>query len=244
MTASSPPKSAEKPPSVWEDLLEVVYAPRAVFERRVNYQAFGLAMVILTVASTAIFFATRSTLEPIFDATVKQQVAEVLKQNPQIKEEQVQGMQGWMRGSIAGVILLSPIALPFLAGLFLWVVGKFFDSSAGLVGTIMIATYSYVTRLLGFVAGGIMALVLPEDQVTTFFSISLSPARFFDPATTSASMMGALARLDLFLLWQVGIQIVGLKVLGKLSTANAAAIAIIVWMLGMVPLIPALIKGQ
>lgn len=243
MTATPPSKTADKPPSVWEDLLEVVYAPRAVFQRREKYVAFGLAMVILTVVSTAIFFGVKSTLEPVFDATVKQQVAEVLRQNPQLKEEQVAGMTGWMRGSIAGIILIAPVLLPFLAGLCLWLVGKFFDSKAGPVAAIMVATYAYVPRVLGFVASGIMALVLPEDQLKSFFSISFSPARLVDQDATSPGLLGLLARADIFIFWQVAIQTIGLSVLGKISTGKAAAIAIIVWLLGMLPLVPAILKG-
>jgi hypothetical protein len=238
----SSPAPASAPPSVWEDLLEVVYAPRAVFERREKYVAFGLAMVILAVVATGIFFATKSALEPALDGLVKQQVAEAIRKNPQLTEEQMQGAIPVIRATTAGFILASPVVLPFLAGLLLWVVGKFFDSKAGLGAAVMVATYAWVPRLLGLVAAGVMALVLPEDQVKSFISLTFSPARFVNEETTSVGMLGLLARADLFIIWQVVIQAIGMSVLGKISTAKGAIIAIVVWILAMLPLIPALIS--
>jgi hypothetical protein len=237
MTSPSP---APSPPSVWEDLLEVVYAPRAVFQRREKYVAFGLAMLILAVVATGIFFATRSALEPALDGLVQQQVAEALRKNPQLTEEQMQAARPMIRGTTVGFILASPVVFPLLAGLLLWAVGKLFDSKAGLGAAVMVATYAWVPRLLGLVAAGIMALVLPEDQVKSFISLTFSPARFVNEATTSVGVLGLLARADLFIIWQVVIQAIGMSVLGKVSTASGAAIAIIVWVLAMLPLIPAL----
>lgn len=240
MTATAP---AQRLPSVWEDLLEVVYAPRSVFQRRLEYQAFGFAMIILAAVSAGIFFATRNGLDPVLTATVKQQVAEISRQNPQFKEEQLTSMQGWIKGSITGTLLLAPLFVPFLSGFFLWLTGKFFESKASFGGMLMVATYAYVPRLLGFVASSLLAVLLPEEQLKSFFSISFSPAHFADPATTSQAMLGLLVRFDLFLIWEVIITAVGVSVFGKVSMGRALLIAAIVWALGFVPLIPALMRG-
>lgn len=236
----SSPAPASSSPSAWEDLLEVVYAPRAVFQRREKSVAFGLAMLILAVVAAGIFFATKSALEPALDGLVKQQIAEAIRKNPQLTEEQMQGAVPMMRGTTIGFILASPIVLPLVTGLLLWVVGKFFDSKAGLGATVMVATYAWVPRLLGLVAAGVMALVLPEDQVKSFISLTFSPARFVNEATTSVGVLGLLARADIFIIWQVVIQAIGMSVLGKISVAQGAIIAIAVWLLALLPLIPAL----
>jgi hypothetical protein len=242
MTTPPAAKAAAPVPSVWEDLLEVVYAPRAVFQRREKYVAFGLAMVILAVVATGIFFATKSALEPALDGLMKQQVAEALRKNPQLTEEQMQGAMPVMRGTTIGFILASPIVLPLLTGLLLWLVGKFFESKTSLGAAIMVATYAWVPRLLGLVAGGIMALVLPEDQIKSFFSITFSPARLVNEETTSLGLLGVLARADIFIIWQVVIQTIGISVLGKISMGKAAVIAFVVWLLAMLPLVPALMS--
>ena len=58
----------DRPPSVWEDLLEIFYAPRAVFERRRETPAFGLALIVFTVLVVGLSFAFRGAMEPVFDA--------------------------------------------------------------------------------------------------------------------------------------------------------------------------------
>jgi hypothetical protein len=242
MTApsSGKPASPSPVPSVWEDLLEVLYAPRAVFARREKYVAFGLAMVIVTVAATAVFFAIKGALEPALDGLMKQQLAEALRRNPQVSAEQMQGALPVMRGTTIGFILASPIVMPLLTGLMLWLVGKFFESKAGLGAAVMVATYAWVPRLLGLVVGGILALVLPEERLTSLFSITVSPAQLVDQQTTSLGVLSVLARADLFIIWQVIIQTIGIAVLGKMSTGKAAVIAITVWLLAMLPILPSL----
>ena len=42
------PVPAERPPSLWEDLLEIFYAPRAVFERGSSYSALHFAAHAVT----------------------------------------------------------------------------------------------------------------------------------------------------------------------------------------------------
>ena len=231
----------DRPPSVWEDLLEVSFSPRAVFERRRETVAFGIAMVILTVVTAAVYFATQSGLDPVLDLMVKQQMAEILRKNPQMTAEQLSGAAGMMRGTTAAGIILFPILMPLVAGLLLWVIGKFFESKAEFGAAIMVATYSYVARFLGFVVSSLLAVVLPEDQLRSFFSISLSLARFLDPDTTSVGVLGAAARIDAFLLWQTVIIGIGMAVMGRIGTGRGMAIAFTVWALGLVMLIPALI---
>ena len=229
-------------PSVLEDFVDILYQPAAVFERRRETVAFGLAMVLLTVLSAVVFFATKSGFDPVLDVMVKQQAAEILRANPALTPEQLAGSTGMMKGGIIGTMLAYPLIIPFLAGLLMWVIGKFFDSKLAIGAAVMVATYSYVPRFIGFIVASLMAVLLPEDQITSFFSISLSPARFLDPATHSIGVMSLLARLDLFLIWQTVIAGVGISVLGGVSRGRGMTVAILVWLLGFIPLIPALLK--
>lgn len=229
-------------PSVLEDLVDILYQPAAVFERRRETVAFGLAMILLAVLSAVVFFATKSGFDPVLDVMVKQQAAEILRANPTLTPEQVAASSGMMKGGIIGTMLAYPLIIPFLAGLLMWVVGKFFDSRMAIGAAIMVATYSYVPRFIGFIVASLMAVLLPEDQITSFFSISLSPARFLDPATHSIGVMSLLARLDLFLLWQTFVAGVGVSVLGGVSRGRGMTVAFLVWLLGFLPLIPALLR--
>ena len=229
-------------PSIFEDLVDILYQPAAVFERRRETVAFGLAIVILTALSAVVFFATKSGFDPVLDVMVKQQSAEILRSNPQLTAEQLAASTGMMKGGIIGTMLAYPLIIPFLAGLLFWVVGKFFDSKLAIGAAVMVATYSYVPRFIGFIVSSLMAVLLPEDQITSFFSISLSPARFLDPATNSIGVLSVLARLDLFLIWQTVIAGIGISVLGGVSRGRGMTVAFLVWLLGFLPLIPALLK--
>lgn len=234
---------AKNEPSVLEDLVDILYQPGVVFERRRETVAFGLAMVILTVLTAVIYFATRSGFEPVLDAMAKQQIQEILRQNPTLTEEQLAGSKGLMKWGTVGAILAYPLVGPLLVGLLLWVFGKFFGSKAAIGAAVMAATYAYVPRLLGFLASSLMAVLLPEEQVTSVFSVSLSPARFLDPGT-GVNLLGAAARLDLAILWQTAICGIGISVFGGVSRAKGLAIAGIVWLLGFLPLLPGIIAGQ
>lgn len=229
-------------PSIFEDLVDILYQPAAVFERRRETVAFGLAILILTALSAVVFFATKSGFDPVLDVMVKQQSAEILRANPELTPEQLSASTGMMKGGIIGTMLAYPLIIPFLAGLLFWVVGKFFDSKLAIGAAVMVATYSYVPRFIGFIVSSLMAVLLPEDQITSFFSISLSPARFLDPATNSIGVMSVLARLDLFLIWQTVIAGIGISVLGGVSRGRGMTVAFLVWLLGFIPLIPALLR--
>ncbi|HMV31672.1 MAG: YIP1 family protein [Gemmatimonadales bacterium] len=229
-------------PSLFEDLLDILYKPAEVFARRRETVAFGAAIVVLSVLTAAVLLATRSAFEPALEAMAKQQIAEVMRQNPTLTEAQIAPMRGMMRTGTLVSMAVYPAIAPFLIGLLLWVAGKFFESRAGIGAAIMVAAYGYVPRFVGFIAASIMAVLLPEGQVTSLFSLSLSPARFMDPGT-SAGVLGAAARLDVFLLWQTVVCGIGMSVMGQVSRGRGMAIAFIVWALGFIMLIPALVKG-
>ncbi len=229
-------------PSLFEDLLDILYKPAEVFERRRETIAFGGAVLLLSVLTGAVLLATRSAFEPALEAMAKQQIAEVMRQNPSLTEAQIAPMRGMMRNGTLVSMIAYPAIAPFVIGLLLWVAGKFFESRAGIGAAIMVAAYGYVPRFLGFIVASVMAVLLPEDQVTSLFSISLSPAKFMDPGT-SVGLLGAAARFDIFLLWQTVVCGIGMSVMGQVSRTRGLAIAFIVWALGFIMLIPALVKG-
>jgi hypothetical protein len=65
--------------------------------------------------------------------------------------------------------------------------------------------------------------------------VSLGVGRFLDPDATSMTMLAVVGRIDLFTLWVTVLVAVGLKVVGKATTAQAAAAAAIVWIAGGLP---------
>lgn len=230
MTVSVP---SERPPSLWEDLLEIFYAPRAVFERRRETPAFGLALVVLVVILVGLTAAFRGVMEPIFDVEWKRGMAAAIKQNPQLTEEQLSAFktmsQKWMLVSVTGIWFV----LPLLVGLVYWVVGKLLDSKAQLGQVMMIAVYACFPRVLETILGAVQVLVLPEDSITSRYSITLGVGRFLDPSKPLP--LAILGRVDVFTLWVTFILAVGMEVMGKIPRGRAFLAAGIMWAIGALP---------
>lgn len=232
--------ATDRPPSMWEDLLEVFYAPTAVFQRRRETPAFGLALVLLVIIAVILTIVFKTVNEPIMDAEASRGMAAAMKQNPQMTEEQVnQGKKFF--GNFAPIIVgVYFLIAPLLVGLCLWLVGKLVESKAQLGQMMMVATYAMFPRLLEAIVNSVQVLLLPEHLITGRFSVTLGVGRFLNPDTQQV-LISILGRVDLFTLWVTFICAVGLAVMGKITMGRAAVAATIVWALGaLFPLIGAL----
>lgn len=231
-----------KDPSVFEDILEIFYSPTAVYERRKDQPAFGLALVIFAVLFVGLFWLLQSAMEPIFDAEMKRGMAAAVKQNPQLTPEMVEKMSGFGRKfaifGIAGYALLGPM----IVGLVLWLFGKFVSAKQELGQAMMVATLAFFPRVVQELVNGLQALILPEESLTSQYSVSLSPARFLNPDTANPLVLALLGRVDLFTLWMTALMAIGLAITGKISRGQAAVAAAGVWLVGGLPQIWGAVK--
>jgi hypothetical protein len=78
------------------------------------------------------------------------------------------------------------------------------------------------------------AVVLPDGAITSRYSVSLGPARFLDP-TASPMTLALLGHIDVFTIWTAVLVAIGLKVVARASTAQAAVAAAAVWLIGLLP---------
>jgi hypothetical protein len=226
--------STEGTPSVWEDLLEIFYAPTAVFERRRETPAFGMALMIFLVLVLGLTIAFRSTMQPIFDAEFDRGMAQAMKQNPKLTPEMM--AQGRAMGEkflyvgVAGYALLAPIII----GLCLWLAGKLVESKAEAGQMIMVATYGMFPRVLEALLNAIQVLVLPDDALNGRYAVSLGLGRFLDP-DHQQMLLAILGRVDLFTIWITVLLAIGLSVMGRIPRGRAAIAAAAVWCLGAIP---------
>jgi hypothetical protein len=242
MTATQSP--VERPPSVWEDLLEIFYAPTAVFARRRETPAFGLALIVFMVLLVGLSFAFRGTMEPVFDVEFKRGMAQAMKENPKLTPEMMeQGKEMAKKFMFVGVAAFALLA-PIILGLLLWVVGKLFESKAEVGQAIMVTTYAMFPRALETILNAVQMLVLPDESVTSRFSLTLGVGRFLDPDTAGPLVMAIAGRLDLFTLWITVLIAIGLSVMGKISKSNAAIAAAIMWMIGAIPAVWGAIRAS
>ena len=214
------------------DLIEIFYAPSAVFSRRSDGK-FGLPYVALVVIGAIIFLATKNLLQPVVDAEIARGMAQAAAKSKMTPEQMASAASiGRTIGSF-GLIAFYVIA-PFLIGLWIWLAGSL--AKVPKIGTVavMIATFSIFPRLVGSVVGAILSAVLPESSLTSAAAISISPARFVDP-TTSPGVYALMGRFDLFVLWGVVLIAIGVQAAGRGTRKQAWITAIGAWVIASLP---------
>jgi len=226
----------EKPPGILEDFLDVFVAPAALFRRRVDGK-FGLALLVLTVLTAVLFFATRGLIAPIMDAEITRSLAA----NPNLTPEQIQAARG-VAGTFAtiAVVIGMPIAVLVL-GLVTWIVGRLVSAKLSYAQGATIAAFSLFPKLVEGVVGAVQAAMMDEASLTSRFKISLGMGRFLDSQTINPALLAFLGRVDVFTLWVTILIAIGLKQMGRITTGQAAIGAAIIWAVGSLPtLLPAL----
>src|SRR5688572_1590799 len=114
---STPTTPAEKA-GLWEDFVDIFYAPSAVFARRQNANAFvPILVVTLLIGLIGIFSMDATSM--IIDAETRRQMAS----NPQMAQltpDQLAGMRTFQRyAAAAGAFVATPIMIVVI-GLALW----------------------------------------------------------------------------------------------------------------------------
>ena len=226
--------AATKAPSLWEDLLEIFYAPRAVFERRRETPAFGMAILVLVILGVGLTLAFASITEPIFTAEFNRGMAASAKNNPQMTPEMIAKARAFSMKFTPAIVALFSAVGPLLIGLCAWLVAKLFESKAQLGQMMMVATYAMFPRLIEAILNAVQLLLLPEDTIKGRYSVSLGLGRFLDPDTQQL-LLSILGRVDVFTIWVTFIIAVGISVMGKIPMARAAMAAVVVWILGALP---------
>lgn len=230
MTASVSP---ERPPSLWEDLLEIFYAPTAVFTRRRETPAFGLALVLFVLVMFGLTFAFRGLMEPLFDVEINRSMAQAARNNPQMTPEAIEAGKAIARKFVLPGVAITLFVLPLLVGLVFWVIGKVLDSKAQIGQVMMVSTYAFFPRVVETILNAVQMLVLPENSITSRYSLTLGVGRFLDPSNLLP--MAILGRLDIFTLWITFLLGTGMAVMGKMPKGRAYLAAALMWIVGAFP---------
>jgi hypothetical protein len=225
---ATPPKAG-----IWEDFIDILREPSEVFERRRDGQ-FGLALVILVVISTILYFALRNGLGPITDAEISRQAAAMAEKNPQISAEQLSSMRGMMETfAMFGTIIFIPIGV-LITGVLLWLAGKLLEAKIAFTAGMMIATYAQVPRILEIVISALQGLFLPPESITSRYSVTLGIGRFLSPDTNPV-LLTLLGGIDLFTIWTLVLMAIGMAVVARVSLQRGAIAVVLVWIVGLLP---------
>ena len=229
--------------AVWEDFIDIFYAPSAVFRRRENGNFF-IPLAIITILCGVLFYLNTGTLQPMFDAEFDRQMRMAMRQNPNIPAEAVERMRGFtMRIQQVAMFVFIPLAI-FGVGVTTWLVGKLFDAKQTFRAALVVAAYSYAPRILDSVLHGLQGLLLDPAEIDGRFRLSLGVGRFLDPDVVSPLLLAVVGRIDLITIWITVLIAIGLAVTGRIPLGKAAIAAAIVWFVGGLPLILPALRGM
>ena len=219
---------------LWEDFVDIFYAPSSVFARRSDGK-FGMPLLFLVLVGTVLFFLTKNATQPIMDAEFARQSAVAMRRNPSLTAEQMAGGRGFFETMAPLFFALFLTISIFGTGLVLWVVGKLFDAKESVAAAIMIATYAEVPRLVQILTNAAQGLVMSPEKLNSMNAVGFSLARFMDPDNASQVLIALAARVDLFTIWITVLLAIGLHVVGKIPKQQAAIVAAITWAVGALP---------
>jgi hypothetical protein len=226
--------------AIWEDFIDIFYAPSSVFRRRETGNFF-IPLAVITVMCGVLFYLNSGALQPMFDAEFDRGMAMATRQNPNIPPEAVERMRGFVsRIQVVMIFVFIPIAI-FGVGVATWLGGKLVDAKQTFRAALMVGAYAYSPRILDGVLQGLQGLFLDPAQLDGRFRLTLGIGRFLDPDTTSPLLLAVVGRMDLITIWITALIAIGLCVTGRITLGKAAIAAAFVWLVGGLPLIiPAL----
>ena len=225
-------------PSRWDDYLDVYGAPSRLFERRSDGK-FGHAMLVFIIAAAVLYFATRTAMEPIMNAEFERGMAA----NPNLTPEQMEA--GRKFAGIAGgifVLVGTPIMMLLLGGI-IWIVARVLGKALGYSQGATIATFAMFPRLVESVVSAAQALLMDEQNLNSRYKVSLGLGRFFDHETANPVVLALLGRIDVFTIWVTVLIAIGIKVMGRATTGQAVLGAVVVWLIGAIPMLIQAMRG-
>src|ERR1700693_791344 len=108
---------------LWEDFVDIFYAPSSVFARRSDGK-FGMPLLFLVAVGTVLFFLTKNAMQPIMDAEFARRSADMMRKNPQLTSEQLASGRGLIETFGPVFFALGLTLSVFGTGLVLWLVAK------------------------------------------------------------------------------------------------------------------------
>jgi len=226
-----------------EDFIDIFVSPAKVFARRAKASPM-VPYLVVCVVLVGLFFASKNALAPIFAAEMQKGIDAAIKANPQLTPEVMDKAKPMMNitVNIAGVVIVPCILL--VLGLVTWILGRVLGGTLSFGTGLLIASYAWMPRIIESVCGLVQGLLLDVGSMTSRFQLSASVARFLDPPTGAQGLYQLLGQIDVFSIWVAFLFAVGLVNAGKIPRNKAIAAGLIMWVIGALPAIWAVLTGK
>jgi hypothetical protein len=230
-------------PSVWEDFIDIFYAPSAVFARRARGNVW-IPLTVVTLMIGGLFFLNSGVLQPVMEAEFNRGIAIAMRSNPRLTPEMLDGFrQAGMRIAQVAGFVFTPIAIS-MTGCALWLIGKLFEARQTFQAALVVAAYADAPRILEAVLNGLQGLLLDPSQLNGRYRLSLGVGRFFDPDTASPILLALVGRVDVFTIWITILLAIGLSATGGISRSRAAMAGALVWFAGALPALSQVLRSM
>lgn len=230
MTEATEVPASARAASIWEDLVDIFFSPREVFERR-RFDGFGPALLLLTVLLVILTIPTQLSLAGMMTDVLREGLATAGGAEPTTAQiDQMRRIS--MIAGVAGTAVTVPVAA-IVSGLVLSGLGGLAGVRLPVRAAILVAVWSGFPRVWAMVVTMLQGSLLEPVRMT---DLSLGPARFLD-ADASPVLVGLLSRLDIFTVWAVVLAAIGVMVIGGASRGKAVALAVAVWLVGSIPVV-------
>ena len=219
---------AAKPASLWEDFIDLFYAPSTVFDRRRNANPWPVILIV-TGLLLAITVLTFNSLAGIMEPVMRRAMEKAMASNPQFTQDMMDTQLRRSMKIAPWFPVFTPI-LMLLGAVVLWLIAKLFGSKANYTQSLLIVAYACISFVVGTLITGVQALVLDTTKYTNPIQLSIGPARFVDVSTSSPWVLGLLLTLDLLSIWRLALLAIGVHVIGRTSKNAAWAFAVIAFL--------------
>jgi Yip1 domain len=233
-TSPHPSPAPQEKVSVWEDFLDIFYAPTQVFRRRAAGN-FWIPLLVATLLMAILAFANRNVMEPIYNAEFARNASKMMQANPNLTPELLERSKAiGFAATLYGGIVLVPI-LALIVAFTAWLLAKLFGAKLSWNAAMIAASFWLIPRVVQQVGLSIQGLLLDPASLVSRFSVEVGPGRFMDPATINPVVGVLYDHLDLFVLWSAVVITIGVATMGKLPKAKAWAFGLTFWVVTMLP---------
>lgn len=220
---------AAPPAAPWEDVLDIFYAPRQVFERRRDGK-YLIPLLVICAITVAVFFLSSQLNEALQDA----ELTRTFRERGITGEQAAQAKA--MAQKFAGLaVYLLPVFVAigcWINGLLIMLFGNAMGGKFTFAQGTTIAVLATLPEVLGRIFVGVQGLLLDTASVVHRYSFSLNASRFLPAGTNNWLLkLGSLA--DPFVIWGIVLTGLGAIVIGRMEKEKAAVLAIIIAFVGM-----------
>lgn len=229
---------------IFEDFIDALIRPRALFERNRN-SSFVRPALVQSIFLLIIGVAAMNLIAPYFEAEMSRAMAQQAAKSGTAAPEGAAGMAATM-AKVTSVVgfAIAPWLVGIFGGLATWIASRLVGAKLTFGQSAMISSWSYTPALLGAIAFAVQGALVDPGTIRGVSDAQFGPARFMDPNTTPPVTLALLQQLDLFNLWGLVIVAVGVAVVARKDMGSGALAAVLRFALfALATIIPALVRG-